>query len=439
MLLSATSRVRRSCLHPVTAKEPGKKICFKCKTEYDATLQFFHVSKKHKDGLVSWCKKCWSDYKFARSGSGEKRVSNLIPNVRRCRKCKVVKSIEQFELSSIKFNGRGSYCQTCADLLVLINAAPVGQRYCEICKQYRSSTLFGKTHRCRSCREVLRRRALCNANRRFYERNKDRVAARVKKARNMDGLYKNLEFNRDNTAVTGYSVAIGESMKHETFKKHIEQLQSNLLLVVNDVPIPETAVRIAIERIKGSSSHKIAKDLSVSRTAVMVILRLFGESKPKPRDYQFYAWAKPLIKTGVKLLDGIRYAKPKPSYTIWSKSDLQAVEDMLRDGLSPAIIGTHFKRDTSCGVIRRKLTQLYLKFGRMMRTRQIQTDWSCGGKFPIYTKQYKVNRAEAMTKIQRCLGLHHTTVKQVILTMRKYNEPEYQEPARSSYSEQKVS
>jgi len=38
------------------------KICTKCRIEYPVTLQYFHIRKRNKSGLGSWCQKCYRRY-----------------------------------------------------------------------------------------------------------------------------------------------------------------------------------------------------------------------------------------------------------------------------------------------------------------------------------------------------------------------------------------
>jgi len=38
------------------------KICPRCKNSYPATREYFHVQRKHKDGLRSHCKQCCNHY-----------------------------------------------------------------------------------------------------------------------------------------------------------------------------------------------------------------------------------------------------------------------------------------------------------------------------------------------------------------------------------------
>ena len=62
------------------------KTCNKCKKEYPATVEYFHRSKKSKDGLVNDCKKCacerarlWRLANLERAKANSKRWNELNP------------------------------------------------------------------------------------------------------------------------------------------------------------------------------------------------------------------------------------------------------------------------------------------------------------------------------------------------------------------------
>ena len=83
----------------------GHKRCLKCDQIKPTTL--FYRSKKGNDGLYSYCKECEKD---------RPRLPILIPETKRCPKCRETKPSEEFYLNrGLKTkDGLSSYCRKCS-------------------------------------------------------------------------------------------------------------------------------------------------------------------------------------------------------------------------------------------------------------------------------------------------------------------------------------
>ena len=53
------------------------KTCSKCGIKKSATIEFFTLDKRHRDGLQSTCRICYKEYDRNRSGSHERKIARL--------------------------------------------------------------------------------------------------------------------------------------------------------------------------------------------------------------------------------------------------------------------------------------------------------------------------------------------------------------------------
>jgi hypothetical protein len=396
----------------------GKKYCGKCRNLFDATTQFFYRSSTARNGLHNWCKACVNAIKQR----SKKIVLDLNDGRRYCRHCKQAKEKTEFEADLTRFDGVSKWCKACLEEKRFIESIPDGSRYCKTCKQIKTKEQFGRI-RCKLCNKFVKRESLRRACHSFYCRNKEKIKSKYYGGLDVRALRNRIDNALDeNGKASGYTHAQSESARLRTAQRRLDRLQTNIRAAMEKgVEMPEIAVRVAMERLKGSSGKNIGETLGVSAATVGIMLRLF-EGKANAKDISSYLWGKQLVNSGVLILDGIHYTRPKKPPK-WTSEDSKTLEEMLRNGLTPGGAKAKMNNQLATGWGRRKLNVLYLKFGRMMRKRQIKTDWTEGGKYSQDSVRYKRNREEAINSAKRRLGLHPLTVKEVILATRKYNEP----------------
>lgn len=92
----------------------GHKFCTKCEIEKGATVEFFYSNKAAKDGLQSWCKSCFSQFKvpekIERVFKWAEKEGHKI-----CRRCEVELPLDLFRVHKRKGRTaiRESYCTPC--------------------------------------------------------------------------------------------------------------------------------------------------------------------------------------------------------------------------------------------------------------------------------------------------------------------------------------
>lgn len=432
---------KKKRLVPPPIVNTGEKECSTCSRVFPSTVQYFYRNRFQPDGLNAACKLCLDNFNRRKRGRPEREFRE---GQSYCCRCKSYKTLDQFDEDNARFMGAAKYCKECSPKLAskreYQKLREQGKKRCKRCKEIFDLEVIGKGSYCEECRIISRREACLRGNRKYYERHKHTISARCREALKLSGLVNHIASARGETdpkASFGYTANDpSEHLKHKTFEKHIEQLQGNIKRIIRNTgcQITEKAVKIAIERIKRKSDAEIAESTGYPQSTVRHYLRLLAGTG-SDRDYDHIGWAKPLKKKRPNFFEDIRCFMPhssdhapkvkKPKPRMWTREKMRDLEYLLRQGYT---VGNAAKRLNKSKYYHspsfaHKIEVLYLKFGRMMRTRQIPTDWTCGGKYDPRHYRYKQYRAYAVQQIKKRLGLHDSVIKNVILTMNKYNEP----------------
>lgn len=422
------------------------KTCTKCGKSYPATTRHFFSQISNKDGLHPWCKKCFALYMRHR-----KLIEKDKDGQRICYKCKKGKPDSSYSADESSFDGLSKYCLECeatrieyrtkmARRLASIEGLPEGMKRC-----YECNNPFHRirTERfCPTCKSVRHRSQMNKAHKRFYASRKEGILKQSQQLRSLHSLSKSVALARyeaDDTVNNGFeTIPTAEHLKHLTYERHLEQLTKNLLKLREDgIDLPKFVVLIAIEHVKGHRSPAISKTVGVSPTKVTQTIRLLkgnpGSDEIKRAETCQQTWFRKLVESRYNVFDGIRlWNKRNYGHITWSNDKLKMIEVLLRQGNKPSdmlkIIGPNKngeKLSRGAPKYKRHMKALYLKFGRMIRTREIMTDWTEMGKYKEDSCKYKKNREEALSRIKKSLGLHPITVKCIIQVMRRFKEAEY--------------
>lgn len=153
--------------------ETYKKVCARCKEEKPRTD--FNKSKRHRDGLGSYCRRCRREYAQNRHllakdpGNAEARAyfeqylrSDLSTRTqKRCGRCGEEKPVSEFNRMSSSADGRQGYCRRCNAL----------QR-----RNHYAANSDAENDRQRAYNQA-NREAIQARNRRYNSLNPDRVRA----------------------------------------------------------------------------------------------------------------------------------------------------------------------------------------------------------------------------------------------------------------------
>lgn len=135
------------------------KVCSKCGVW--KPIEGFSKRKASKDGRVSQCKECMSEYQKQRYS--EKHPKETREGMKKCTKCGVWKSLDEFHKKKDGKHGRQSQCKEC------INKPPKetreGMKKCTKCKQWRpieeyhkkKASKDGRRSECKECAREQRR------------------------------------------------------------------------------------------------------------------------------------------------------------------------------------------------------------------------------------------------------------------------------------------
>lgn len=164
-----------------------QKRCSRCKKS--KPVENFKRDRSSGDGLCSWCKDCWKEFRSTLD-------YDVDPSVRekRCSRCKSIKLVDQFSSYRKSKDGLGSWCRQCASddararsqrLNYDVDPA-IREKHCSKCDEIKLADQFdrnrrrkdGLQNRCRDCMKKI--------NREWNLKNKDRAAelARLRVARN---------------------------------------------------------------------------------------------------------------------------------------------------------------------------------------------------------------------------------------------------------------
>ncbi len=97
------------------------KHCKRCDTL--KSLNEFHPSKRHKEGLHQWCKPCLvsANKIYSKNSREMSKIKNIDENAeypatfsKTCPRCGETKSMDKFSKSSTSSNGYQSYCKVCS-------------------------------------------------------------------------------------------------------------------------------------------------------------------------------------------------------------------------------------------------------------------------------------------------------------------------------------
>jgi hypothetical protein len=171
----------------------NKKICPKCGRQYPVSLKYFFASKNNQDGLFSWCKKCkgksnkksYLKHKieinlkrklFRQKHRKQKSIKDKIyreklknrklseiqfPRKNQCKKCKQIKTKNDFYKNFSKINGLDSFCKICRKDSNFKQYRKQREKRIEIFKQY-----------ARKNKEKLKNRKKAYGQKHKKERNK---------------------------------------------------------------------------------------------------------------------------------------------------------------------------------------------------------------------------------------------------------------------------
>jgi len=97
----------------VKAKK-GYKFCGKCKNELPADINHFYKSKSRKDGLDSWCKKCWGSKDYGVKQPN--KVFDTKDGYKICASCREELPYKRFSKNTDNKDKRSSSCKACASI-----------------------------------------------------------------------------------------------------------------------------------------------------------------------------------------------------------------------------------------------------------------------------------------------------------------------------------
>lgn len=154
-----------------------QKRCGRCKAVQP--VDQFRRDRSNKDGLTSWCKSCWKEFRASLD-------YDIDPAIRekRCSRCKTIRPVGEFSAYRKSRDGLCSWCKSCvnehgrhrsATLNYEVDPALRDKR-CGKCKVVKPVGEFQRNRRnsdglqanCRACMKEI--------NRDWYERNKPKMA-----------------------------------------------------------------------------------------------------------------------------------------------------------------------------------------------------------------------------------------------------------------------
>ena len=129
---------------------PKTKICTKCKKELPATTEYFYYAKKSKDGLRSWCKDCWKDYKREH----RRQIAENSRNYYKKMDKENHKFLNKIHYKIIKLKPKQDYCSICNQEKKLELSSIDGKYsedvndYCWLCREcHQLYDRINKTHK----------------------------------------------------------------------------------------------------------------------------------------------------------------------------------------------------------------------------------------------------------------------------------------------------
>src|SRR5687768_7098175 len=95
------------------------KVCSKCKV--DKSVEAFSLNSRRKDGRSPWCKSCCRAYYLSDKPPGytprqyPKQRNRLGPDIneKRCARCGIVKSVDEYPRDARAPDGRVKRCRDC--------------------------------------------------------------------------------------------------------------------------------------------------------------------------------------------------------------------------------------------------------------------------------------------------------------------------------------
>lgn len=76
------------------------------------TIEEFYVHRAHKNGRQTYCKPCANKGAIMRHQANKAKIK-IIPENKKCTKCKKIKNAKEFSSCSTKLNGLRSTCKKC--------------------------------------------------------------------------------------------------------------------------------------------------------------------------------------------------------------------------------------------------------------------------------------------------------------------------------------
>ena len=156
------------------------KVCSKCGEE--KPLEEFSRNKNKSDGLQIWCKGCWYNYRTIKRNiflSDKNKEKHDKPTIRICKKCKVVKPLEEFALYKKDGVRRHNICKECVRKYNKQYHIDNREYRCESSKKYRIENPDLVREAKRKC-YINNEDHYIEHQRDYYSKNKGKINARNK-------------------------------------------------------------------------------------------------------------------------------------------------------------------------------------------------------------------------------------------------------------------